>query len=108
MNEEIQKLLVEIFRLKLNNSCLKDFFEVHGLDNLVSEELLHLPMNNIVYKNSVLRLKNEDYLETSFNDVIKLTFHPEKLYCELYYSSFGANKYECFIIYYKTLTKDFT
>ena len=108
MNEEIQKLLVEIFRLKLNNSCLKDFFEVHGLDNLVSEELLHLPMNNIVHISQVLRLKNEDYLETSFNDVIKLTFHPEKLYCEIYYSSFGTNKYELFTLDYKTLTKDFT
>lgn len=108
MNEEMQKLLVEIFRLKLNNSCLKDFFEVHGLDNLVSEELLHLPMNNIVHMSQVLRLKNEDYIETSSKDVIKLTFKPEKLYCELYYSHSGLPRYEMFTLDYKTLTKDFT
>ena len=108
MNEEIQKLLVEIFRLKLYNSCLKDFFEVHGLGDLVSTYLLSLPMNNIVYKSHVLRLKNEDYLETYLKDVIKLTFKPEKLYCELYYSHSSLPRYGMFTLDYKTLTKDFT
>lgn len=108
MNKEMQKLLVEIFRLKLNNSCLKDFFNVHGLGNLVSSKLLTIPMNNIDYEFIRVRTKNEDYLETELKDAIKLTFGQEKLYCEVYYTHFGTLSYEMFTLDYKTLTKDFT
>lgn len=108
MNRDMQKLLTEVFRLKLNNSCLKDFFETHNLGKMVSNSLLNLPMQDIVTDSYKVRTTDVEYLSTKLKDVIKLTFRPYNIAIEIFYSISERHLYEIFTIEYTTLTKDFT